>query len=155
MTTRRSVSILLAEDDPDDQLLLKRAFAAAELTHELHFVNDGEELLDYLNRRAGYREASSPLPGIILLDLNMPRKNGREALREIKADPDMRHIPVIVLTTSNLEEDILHSYAMGASSYIIKPVAFSGLVEVIKTLETYWFQVVELPSSAEEAIRLY
>ena len=130
------------------------AFAAAELTHELHFVNDGEELLDYLNHRAGYLEASSPRPSIIFLDLNMPKKNGREALREIKADPEMRHIPVIVLTTSNREEDILHSYAMGASSYIIKPVAFSGLVEVIKTLETYWFQVVELPPSAEQVNRL-
>jgi CheY-like chemotaxis protein len=155
MATRKSVPILLAEDDPDDQLLLRRAFAAAGLTPDLRFVNDGEELLDYLNQRAGHSEASSPRPGLILLDLNMPRKNGREALREIRADPKIKHIPVIVLTTSKREEDILQSYAMGASSYIVKPVVFSDLVEVIKTFETYWLQVVELPPSVGQVNRLF
>jgi CheY-like chemotaxis protein len=155
MTTRKPVSILLAEDDPDDQLLVKRAFASADLTTDLRFVNDGEELLDYLYHRAGHREETSPRPGLILLDLNMPKKDGREALREIKADPALKHIPVIVLTTSNREEDIFHSYAMGASSYIVKPVVFSDLVEVIKTLETYWFRVVELPPCAGQVNRSF
>jgi len=150
MATRKSVSILLAEDDPDDQLLVRRAFAAADLTLDLRFVNDGEELLDYLYQRAGHTEETSPRPGLILLDLNMPKKNGREALKEIKADPEIKHIPVIVLTTSKRKEDILQSYAMGASSYIVKPVVFSDLVEVIKTLETYWLQVAELPSPVRQ-----
>jgi CheY-like chemotaxis protein len=148
MTIQKPVSILFAEDDPDDQLLVKRAFASANLTTDLRFVNDGEELLDYLHQRAGHREETSPRPGLILLDLNMPKKDGREALSEIKADPGLKHIPVVVLTTSNREEDISHSYAMGASSYIVKPVSFSDLVEVIKTLEIYWFQIVELPPCA-------
>jgi CheY-like chemotaxis protein len=155
MTPREPVSILLAEDDPDDQLLVKRAFASADLTTDLRFVNDGEELLDYLYHRAGQSEETSPRPGLILLDLNMPKKDGREALREIKADPGLKHIPVIVLTTSNREEDIFQSYAMGASSYIVKPVVFSDLVEVIKTLETYWFQVVELPPCAGQVNRSF
>jgi CheY-like chemotaxis protein len=155
MIPRKPVSILLAEDDPDDQLLVKRAFASADLTTDLRFVNDGEELLDYLYHRAGHSEETSPRPGLILLDLNMPKKDGREALREIKADPGLKHIPVIVLTTSNREEDISQSYAMGASSYIVKPVVFSDLVEVIKTLETYWFQVVELPPCAGQVNRSF
>jgi two-component system, response regulator len=155
MTTRKQVSILLAEDDPDDQLLVKRAFASADLTTDLRFVNDGEELLNYLYHRAGHREETSPRPGLILLDLNMPKKDGREALGEIKADPGLKHIPVIVLTTSNREEDISHSYAMGASSYIVKPVAFSDLVEVIKTLETYWLQIVELPPCTGQVNRSF
>jgi CheY-like chemotaxis protein len=145
MTTRKPVSILLADDDPDDQLLVERAFLSAHLTADLHFVNDGKALLDYLCHRAGHCEETSPRPGLILLDLNMPKTDGREALREIKAHPGLKHIPVIVLTTSNREEDISQCYSMGASSYIVKPAAFSELVEVIKMIETYWFQTVELP----------
>jgi CheY-like chemotaxis protein len=135
----------MAEDDPDDQLLVERAFASAKLKSGLRFVNDGEELLDYLHQRSGHSRETSPRPDLILLDLNMPRKNGREALREIKADPALKHIPVIVLTTSSREEDISGSYAMGASSYIVKPDAFADLVAVVKTLESYWLETVELP----------
>jgi CheY-like chemotaxis protein len=152
MTTRKPVSILMAEDDPDDQLLVKRAFASANLTTDLRFVNDGEELLAYLHQPTGHSEATSPRPVLILLDLNMPKKDGREALKEIKADPGLRHIPVIVLTTSNREEDISHSYAMGASSYIVKPVDFADLVEVVKTLDAYWLGTVELPPCTGQAI---
>jgi CheY-like chemotaxis protein len=153
MTSRNAVPILMAEDDPDDQLLVERAFASANLAPDLRFVNDGEELLDYLYHRDGHSEETSPRPGLILLDLNMPKKDGREALMEIKADPALRHIPVIVLTTSNREEDIFHAYALGASSYIVKPVVFSDLVEMVKTLDTYWLEIVKLPPRAVQGNR--
>jgi CheY-like chemotaxis protein len=150
MTTRNPVSILMAEDDPDDQLLVQRAFASANLAPDLRFVNDGEELLDYLYHRDGHSEETSPQPGLILLDLNMPKKDGREALMEIKTDPELREIPVVVLTTSNREEDIFHAYALGASSYIVKPLVFFELVQIVKTLDTYWLETVRLPPCAEQ-----
>jgi CheY-like chemotaxis protein len=152
---RKPVSILLAEADPDDQALLKRAFASANLASDLRFVNDGEALLDYLHQRAGHSEETSPRPVLILLDLNLPKKDGREALREIKADPGLKHIPVVVLTSSRLEEDISHSYARGASSYIVKPTVFGDLVEVVKTIETYWLETVELPLCTGKANRSF
>jgi len=143
---RTTVTILMADDDEDDYLLACEAFAESRLANHLYFVHDGEELMDYLYRRGKYSHASnSPRPGLILLDLNMPKKDGREALREIKSDPHLRQIPVVVLTTSKAEEDIYQIYDLGANSFISKPVTFSSLVDVIKTLGKYWFEVVELP----------
>jgi CheY-like chemotaxis protein len=140
------ITILLAEDDPDDRQMTMEAMQECRLANEIHFVEDGEQLLDYLHRRGPYASlAQMPLPGLILLDLNMPRKDGREAIKEIKADPDVRRIPVVVLTTSKAEEDIVRSYDLGASSYITKPVTFTSLVETIKVLGRYWFEIVELP----------
>lgn len=147
---RRPVTILMADDDPDDCLLAKEALAESRLVNDLHFVSDGEELMDYMYQRGKYAKPNSaPRPGFILLDLNMPRKDGREALREIKADPNLRHIPIIVLTTSKADEDIYRSYAQGANSFITKPVTFASLVEVMRALEKYWFEIVELPSGEE------
>jgi CheY-like chemotaxis protein len=142
---RRSIVILVADDDDEDCLLIKEAFKEGLLVNGLRFVGDGEELMDYLRRRGKYKDPSlSPRPGIILLDLNMPRKDGREALKEIKSDSDLKAIPVVVLTTSKDEEDILRSYASGANSYITKPVTFAGLVKAIKALGKYWLEIVEL-----------
>jgi len=140
------ITILLADDDPDDRKLTHDAFVENRLANEFHAVEDGEELLDYLYRRGKYASLrGEPLPGLILLDLNMPRKDGREALKEIKADPELRRIPVVVLTTSKAEEDIVRSYDLGVNSYVTKPVTFKSLVELIKVLGNYWFEVVELP----------
>jgi CheY-like chemotaxis protein len=148
---RKSVVILVADDDPDDCLLIKEAFTRGLLINGLRFVEDGEDLMDYLLRRGKYKDPfSSPRPGIILLDLNMPRKDGREALREIKSDPDLKSIPVVILTTSKNEEDILQSYDLGANSFITKPVTFQGLVDAVKSLGKYWLEIVELPSEREE-----
>ncbi|MGH8625049.1 MAG: response regulator, partial [Gammaproteobacteria bacterium] len=136
-----------ADDDADDRLLTQDAMRDARVLNELRFVEDGEELMDYLYRRGRYAEPSSaPRPRLILLDLNMPKKDGREALQEIKADPDLRRIPVVVLTTSKAEEDIYRSYDLGASSFITKPVTFEGLVELMKAMGQYWIEFVELPS---------
>jgi len=140
------ITLLMAEDDEEDRMLTRDALAESRLANDLRFVGDGEELMDYLRQRGKYaRPASAPRPGLILLDLNMPRKDGREALREIKADPELRAIPIIVLTTSKAEEDIMRSYDLGASSFITKPVTFEGLVEVMKALGRYWFHIVDLP----------
>ena len=142
----KMITIVLADDDPDDRKLTQDAFAENRLVNVLHCVEDGEELLDYLHRRGKYENLSSEaLPGLILLDLNMPRKDGREALKEIKADANLRRIPIVVLTTSKAEEDILRSYDLGVNSYVTKPVTFKSLVELIKVLGRYWFEVVELP----------
>jgi CheY-like chemotaxis protein len=142
----RPITILVAEDDADDRLLIEDALKEARLTNPLHFVEDGEELMDYLYHRGKYADLSvSPCPGLVLLDLNMPKKDGREALEEIKADPDLRRIPVVVLTTSKAEEDILRTYDLCVSGYIVKPVSFESLVDVMKTLSKYWFEIVELP----------
>lgn len=144
---RHPVTILMADDDPDDCLLAREALAESRLANDLHFVSDGEELMDYLYQRGKYSvPGSAPRPGLILLDLNMPKKDGREVLKELKSDPDLRQIPVLVLTTSQAEEDILRSYYLGANSYITKPVTFSSLIEVMQTLSKYWFEIVELPS---------
>jgi CheY-like chemotaxis protein len=149
--TSRTITILMADDDPDDCLLVRKAFKTSKLCNDLRFVNDGEDLMDYLYRRGKYKEPDqAPRPGLILLDLNMPRKDGREALKEIRADATLREIPVIVLTTSKDEEDILRSYNLGANSYITKPVSFEGLVDVIKSLGKYWFEIVELPIDVKD-----
>ena len=150
--TAKAITILYADDDAEDRMLVKDAWAENRLANELHFVEDGEELMDYLRRRGSYTHlADKPLPGMILLDLNMPRKDGREALQEIKADPRLRSIPVVVLTTSKAEEDILRAYDLGVNSFILKPVTFQSLVDLTLTLSKYWFEVVELPSEASEA----
>ena len=147
----RTITILVADDDPDDCLLVSKAFKASRLCNDLRFASDGEDLMDYLYERGNYEEpGQAPRPGLILLDLNMPRKDGREALKEIKADPALREIPVVVLTTSKDDEDILRSYNLGANSYITKPVTFEGLVEVVKSLGKYWFEIVELPLIARD-----
>lgn len=140
------ITILMADDDEDDRLMAKEALEEARLANSLCFVEDGEELIDYLQHRGKYADhCKYPLPGLILLDLNMPRKDGREALREIKEDPALHHIPVVVLTTSSSEEDILRTYDLGVNSYITKPVSFEGLVKLMKVLGQYWFQIVKLP----------
>lgn len=140
------ITILVAEDDADDRDMIRDAWAEGRLDPDLRFVKDGEELLDYLHHRGAYKDVSvSHRPSMILLDLNMPKKDGREALREIKADPLLRQIPVVVLTTSKAEEDICRTYELGGNSFIIKPVAFKDLVDMLTKLGCYWFQVVELP----------
>ena len=142
----KSITILMADDDPDDRQLTREAFEENHLANDLRFVEDGEELLDYLNRRGKYAaEGAAPVPGLILLDLNMPRKDGREALREIKADPRLKNIRVVILTTSKAEEDVIRSYDLSAASYITKPVTFERLVEVVQALGKYWLEIVELP----------
>ncbi len=142
----KTVLILMADDDADDRLLAKDALAECRLANDIQFVENGEKLMDYLHRRGEYGPpAKVPRPGIILLDLNMPRKDGREALREIKADPELRRIPVVVLTTSNADTDIGNIYELGANSFITKPVTFDSLVAVMRALGTYWFEIVELP----------
>jgi len=153
MSERRApITILLADDDEEDQMLVKEALTESRLANELRFVGDGEELLDYLRRRGKYRTpALSPRPGLVLLDLNMPKKDGREALHEIKSDPELRRTPVVILTTSKAEEDVYRSYELGVNSYISKPVTFEGLVAIVKTLGAYWFEIVELPDRGEES----
>lgn len=141
------VEILMADDDPDDRLLAERALHEYRLKNGIRFVEDGEELMDYLYHRGKYAApGSSPVPGLILLDLNMPRKDGREALAEIKRDPVLHSIPVVILTTSKAEEDIVRAYDLGVNSYITKPVTFQGLAEIMKTLSIYWFEIVKLPN---------
>jgi CheY-like chemotaxis protein len=148
MSAARPFTILMADDDEDDRLLATEALAESRLSNELRCVEDGVELMDYLHRRGRYAPpASAPRPGLILLDLNMPRKDGREALREIKSDPLLRSIPVVVLTTSRADEDIARSYDLGANSYIAKPVTFEGLVDVVRALGRYWIEIVELPEA--------
>ncbi len=146
------IIILYADDDPEDRMLVKDAWDESRLANELHFVEDGEDLMDYLHRRGKYKMlAGAPLPGMILLDLNMPRKDGREALQEIKSDPKLRVIPVVILTTSKAEEDIYRAYDLGVNSFIIKPVTFQSLVTVTLTLSKYWFEIVELPHGQSAA----
>ena len=145
--TGEPVDILMADDDADDRLMAEKAFLEAKLENGLRFVEDGEELMDYLLHRGKYSNSTQhPLPGLILLDLNMPRKDGREALKEIKAHPQLHRIPVVILTTSKAETDILRSYDLGVNSFITKPVTFQGLVEAMKVLKLYWFQLVKLPN---------
>jgi len=143
----RPITILMADDDADDRQMAKEAFAESKLTNDLRFVEDGVELMDYLQRRGKFTDPStSPFPGLILLDLNMPRKDGWEALREIKADPELRMLRVVILTTSKAEQDILRGYGLSVASFITKPVTFSGLLDVVKVLGKYWLEIVELPN---------
>ena len=145
-SNRRPIIILIADDDAEDRMLVKEALDESRLTNHMQFVENGEELMDYLHNRGRYADKQQyPTPGLILLDLNMPKKDGREALKEIKGDDHLRVIPVVVLTTSKAEEDILRTYDLGVSSFITKPVTFASLVDVMKTLSKYWFEIVELP----------
>jgi CheY-like chemotaxis protein len=148
ITTSKLNVILLADDDADDRLLTQDALAESQLSADLHFVENGTELLDYLLFRGKFTDpASAPRPQLILLDLNMPRMDGREVLQKIKAEPTLRRIPIVVLTTSRADTDIARIYDLGANSFITKPVRFEALVNVMKTLRLYWFETVELPAS--------
>lgn len=142
---KKEIVILMADDDDDDFLLTRKALKESKLLNTLIRVKDGEELLDYLKRRGPYAGKETARPGVILLDLNMPRKDGREALKEIKSDEQLNDIPVVVFTTSKAEEDVYRSYQLGVNSFITKPVTFEGLISVMKTLGEYWFEIVELP----------
>jgi two-component system response regulator len=148
--TPRPITILLADDDEDDRELTRDALQDSRLADEMRFVVDGQDLIDYLRREGRYSALASdtPRPGIILLDLNMPRMDGREALAEIKADESLKEIPVVVLTTSKDEGDVQRTYALGANSFITKPVTHNGLIDVMKNLTKYWLEVVELPDPA-------
>ena len=144
----RTAVILLVEDDPDDQKLTRRALRTSKLGNRLFVANDGEEALDYLYRQGKFTDtALFPRPDLILLDLNMPKIDGRTVLKRIKEDPILRRIPVVVLTTSSHEEDIVRSYDLGVNSYITKPVEMGGFIRAIKDLEHYWFNLVVLPNS--------
>ncbi len=143
---KSTITILIADDDPDDRETTKEALEANLVRNPVRFVEDGEALLDYLHQRGEH--ASAQLPGLILLDLNMPRLDGREALAAIKADPRLRHIPIVVLTTSKAEQDIFRSYDLGASSVITKPVTFESLVKVLGAFGRYWLEIVQLPAEA-------
>jgi CheY-like chemotaxis protein len=140
------VIILMADDDADDRVMTKDAFEENLIRNPLHFVEDGEELLEYLYRRGKYSHLQDlALPGLILLDLNMPRKDGRQVLEEIKKEKRFRHIPVVILTTSKQEEDILRTYQLGCSGFITKPVRFEGLINIVRSLRQYWIEIVEVP----------
>ncbi len=140
------ISILVADDDPDDRMMIEEAFLENRIANRVDYVEDGEQLLAYLRRQEPYAQLKGqPFPGIILLDLNMPKKDGREALRELKTDPELCRIPVVVLTTSEAEEDIVRTYGLGVSSFITKPVTFNGLVDAVRVICQYWIQIVALP----------
>lgn len=146
MNDAKPITILIADDDEEDRTLASDALRESRVANDLRFVEDGEQLLDYLRRTGKYSDpASAPFPGLILLDLNMPRKDGREALREIKADPNLKRVPVVVMTTSKLEEDVLRTYDLGANSFITKPVQFEALVRIMREIGRYWIEIVELP----------
>ncbi|MCA9911135.1 MAG: response regulator [Anaerolineae bacterium] len=137
----------MVDDDEEDCMLTQDALRESRLNNPIEFVRDGVELMAYLRQEGDYKHARRP--GLILLDLNMPRKDGREALMEIKADPRLRSIPIVVLTTSKSETDVLRSYDLGANSYITKPITFQALVDVMLVLGRYWFEIVELPDAEQ------
>lgn len=146
MGSNSPISILIVEDDPNDQLLTQEAIEECQSFAEIDFVSDGVELLRFLRREGSYAtRAGVPLPGIILLDLNMPRMDGREALKILKSDPFLRKIPVIIMTNSKAEKDIAHAYELGVSSYVLKPGGFNELVDVMEGICRYWFHIVALP----------
>jgi CheY-like chemotaxis protein len=148
MLDPRPITILMADDDVDDRELAREALAESRVVNELHAVSDGAELLEFLRHEGAYTDENAPRPDLILLDLNMPKVDGREALAALKNDPKLRSIPVVILTTSRAEEDVVRSYDLGANSFISKPVTFAGLVEVMRELGRYWVVIVELPDHA-------
>jgi CheY-like chemotaxis protein len=145
MTHEGPIHILLAEDDPDDRMLTRRALVESRMETTFAAVKNGEELMQYLRQEGAYAEGEASRPDLILLDLNMPRKDGREALREIKSDAELRRIPVVVLTTSEAEQDILQSYDLGVNAFMTKPVTFDALAEAMQSLGEFWFDLVKLP----------
>lgn len=146
-TQGQAMTIVLADDDPDDRALVREALEEAGLPVDLRTVNDGEELLEYLRGDGRYAAGEAPAPDLILLDLNMPRMSGHEVLDAMRADERLRAIPVIVLTTSSREDDVVRSYAAGGNSFITKPASFNCLVEVMRALDRYWFKVAEIPAA--------
>lgn len=145
--TTAAVRILIADDDEEDRAFARQALTAARLANDLHFVRDGEELMDYLHARGVYAaEGAAPRPGLILLDIKMPKKDGFACLAEIKRDEALRQIPVVILTTSSAEEDIFRGYDLGVNSFVSKPVTFDGLVQAMRALGRYWFEIVDLPA---------
>ncbi len=144
----RQFLVLLADDDAEDCLLVREALGRTPVNPQVRTVADGEELLDYLYRRGRYAaRQAAPRPHLILLDLNMPKRDGREVLRELKNDPEAQHVPIIVLTTSTSEDDVVFSYEAGARSYIPKPATYHGWVEMARLLVEYWFRLVRLPEA--------
>ena len=153
MRSTLPIRILVAEDDADDRMMIKDAFEESRLGNPVDFVEDGVQLMNYLQREGEYANLSDhPYPGFILLDLNMPRKDGRTALREIKASPVLQRIPIVILTTSKAEEDIVRTYNLGVNSFICKPVTFDSLVEIVKTVGRYWIEIVALPPECQRAM---
>ena len=138
-------TILVVEDDPDDQMLITEAFTECKIEDKLYFVADGAEAIDFLKQREKYSAENAPVPDLIVLDLNLPKKDGRETLAEIKADKELHSIPVVVLTTSKAEEDIFKTYDLGVSGYIVKPMSFGRLKNIVEVLNKYWFSTVMLP----------
>lgn len=145
MESVKNVNILMADDDADDRMLMKEALDENNIVNEMHFVEDGEELMHYLYKRGRFNDYNTFRPGLILLDLNMPKIDGREALKIIKSDRDLRRIPVVILTTSQAENDIFETYDLGVNSYISKPVHYDQLMQVAKEIADYWFRTVSLP----------
>ena len=145
---RKHIEILLVEDNPADVLIAREALREAKLLNTIHVAEDGVEALSFLHKTGPY--AAAPRPDLILLDLNLPRKNGSEVLAEIKADNNLRTIPVIVLTTSSAEEDVLKSYDLHANCYVIKPVEFNNFVTAIQSIHQFWFSIVTLPPAEEK-----
>ena len=140
-----SMTILIADDDTDDRLFMDRAFRQSGYTQIIQFVEDGEDLMNYLRREGRYNEQNAPWPNLLILDLNMPRKNGFQALSEIKDDPKLRRLPVVVMSTSSADEDVLKTYNLGVNSFLTKPFNFNRLVEMVGALKTYWMDTVKLP----------
>lgn len=148
MESAACITVVVADDDEDDRMLVAEALEECGLGGDLRCVEDGAELLEYLRQEGAYADpASAPRPGLVLLDLNMPRLNGHETLAQIKADPELRTIPIVMLTTSNADEDVGRSYSLGVSSYIVKPLTFDELVAAMVALTRYWFGVVSLPQA--------
>lgn len=150
---QKSITILLVDDSEDDRFMTREALLESYVINDLREVEDGEELMDYLLRRGRYADPiTSPVPGVILLDINMPRKNGHEVLREIKSHPRLRRIPVVVLTTSQDEEDVVRSYDLGVNSFITKPITFDGMVRVMRAFGQYWIEIVAIPPADEDEL---
>ncbi len=148
MKDKGLLPILMVDDDEDDRMMTEKALQKNRVINPILFLSDGEELMDYIKRKGKFSDpATSIRPCFILLDLNMPRMDGRKALLFLKSDPELKKIPVVVLSTSSAEEDILRSYNLGANSFITKPITFDGLVSTMETLKNYWLEIVELPQA--------
>jgi len=139
------MTVLIADDDADDRMFLEQAMRQNGYTQAINFVEDGEQLMEYLRQQGRYNEQNAPWPNLLILDLNMPRKNGFQALSEIKDDPKLRRLPVVVMTTSSTDEDVIKTYNLGVNSFVTKPFNFNRLVEMIGALKTYWMDTVKLP----------